>query len=104
MDWYQYLAFFGGGAFFANCIPHLGNGLSGRPFQTPFAKPPGVGQSSSTINVLWGFVNLLIAYLLFFRTRTFDIHDIRHVLPAGLGLLLMSLFSARHFGRFNGGR
>jgi hypothetical protein len=104
MDWYQYLAFFGGGAFFANGIPHLCNGLSGRPFQTPFAKPRGMGKSSSTLNVLWGFVNFLIAYLLLFRAAAFDIHDMRHVLVAGFGSLLMSLFSARHFGQFNGGR
>ena len=30
------------------------SGLMGRPVQCPFAKPPGEGLSSSTVNVLWG--------------------------------------------------
>jgi hypothetical protein len=34
------------------------------PFQTPFAKPRGEGESSSTINVLWGFLNGAISYVL----------------------------------------
>ena len=103
MHWYSYLALFFGGAFLANAIPHLGNGLSGRPFQSPFAKPPGEGLSSSTVNVLWGFVNLLIAYLLLFRAVHFDHHNAHHVLVAGAGALVMSLMLARAFGRFHGG-
>ena len=35
MHWYQYLAYFFGGAFLANTLPHLGNGISGRSFQSP---------------------------------------------------------------------
>ena len=72
MHWYQYLAYFFGGAFLANSLPHIGNGVSGRPFQTPFAKPPGKGLSSSTINVLWGFLNLAVAYCLIFRVGIFN--------------------------------
>jgi hypothetical protein len=37
MRWYHYVAYFFGGAFLANALPHLGNGISGHPFQSPFA-------------------------------------------------------------------
>ena len=60
MEWFHYLAYFGGGAFLANAIPHIVGGVMGRPFQSPFAKPPGEGLSSSTVNVLWGFFNLVV--------------------------------------------
>ena len=66
MHWYYYLSYFFGGAFLANSLPHLINGVSGRAFQSPFAKPPGKGLSSSTVNVLWGFFNLAVAYVLCF--------------------------------------
>jgi hypothetical protein len=33
MRWYHYVAYFFGGAFLANTMPHLGNGISGHPFQ-----------------------------------------------------------------------
>ncbi len=48
MRWYHYVAYFFGGAFLANALPHLGNGISGHAFQSPFASPPGVGLSSAT--------------------------------------------------------
>ena len=41
--WYRFVAWFFGGAFLANTIPHLVNGISGSPFQSPFASPPGEG-------------------------------------------------------------
>jgi hypothetical protein len=63
MRWYHYVSFFFGGAFLANALPHLGNGISGHAFQGPFANPPGVGLSSSTVNVLWGLFNLAAGYL-----------------------------------------
>ena len=44
-----------GGAFLVQRRPPLPSpGVMGRPFQSPFAKPPGQGLSSSTVNVLWG--------------------------------------------------
>ncbi len=102
MPWYHYVSCFFAGAFLANAIPHLGNGVSGRPFQSPFAKPPGKGLSSSTVNVLWGILNLAVAYLLL-RVGTFSLHDTGHVLAAGAGFLLLSMMLARTFGRFHGG-
>jgi hypothetical protein len=103
MPWYDYLSYFFGGAFLANTLPHLINGISGNPFQSPFSKPPGQGLSSSTVNVLWGFFNLAVAYLLICRVGTFSLLNTAQVLTVGAGILLMSLMLARSFGRFHGG-
>jgi hypothetical protein len=62
--WYQYLSCFLAGLFLANFVPHFVHGISGDRFPTPFAKPPGKGLSSSTVNVLWGLFNLVDGYLL----------------------------------------
>ena len=63
MRWYHYIAYFFGGAFWVNAIPHFTNGASGRAFPSPFASPPGQGESSAIVNVAWGAFNLLIGYL-----------------------------------------
>ena len=101
--WYHFIAYFFGGAFLANTVPHLVNGISGRPFQSPFASPPGQGLSSSMINVLWGMFNLVVAYVLIARVGRFELRKTRHVVVLGLGALLMVLMLARQFGRFHGG-
>jgi len=103
MMWLHYVAWFFAGAFFINTIPHLVSGVSGRPFQSPFAKPPGKGLSSSTVNVIWGFVNLVAGYLLVVCVGDFDLHSIPDVLALGLGGFLMSVFMARLFGELHGG-
>lgn len=104
MEWAHYIAYFFGGVFLANAIPHLVSGVMGRPFQSPFASPPGRGLSSSTVNVLWGAFNLAAGYLLICQVGSFDLHAASQVAVAGLGGLLISLFAARHFGQFHGGR
>lgn len=97
------VAYFFGGAFLANAIPHAVSGLMGRAFQSPFANPPGEGLSSSTVNVIWGFINLLVAYLLLVHVGDFDIHAAEPVIASSLGALILSLLMAKRFGRFNGG-
>ncbi len=103
MNWLWIVSYFFGGAFAANAIPHFVSGTMGRSFQSPFAKPPGQGLSSSTVNVLWGFFNAVVAYLLVARVGAFNPRATAHILAFGLGALLISLFSARHFGEFHGG-
>jgi hypothetical protein len=103
MRWYHYVSYFFGGAFLANTLPHLGNGVSGHAFQSPFATPPGEGLSSAMVNVLWGLSNLAIAYLLICRVGRFDLRKTTHVLVLGLGILIMSVLLARSFARFHGG-
>ena len=104
MPWYHYVAYFFGGAFLANTLPHLGNGISGHAFQSPFASPPGEGLSSSMVNVLWGLFNLGVGYVLVCRVGTFDLRNTLDVLALGAGIVVMSLMLARTFGRFHGGR
>jgi hypothetical protein len=89
--------------FLANAVPHFVSGTMGQPFQSPFAKPPGQGLSSSTVNVLWGFFNAFIGYLLVQRVGTFEVRLASNVLVLASGALLISLFSAHHFGQFHGG-
>jgi hypothetical protein len=103
MNWHWLVSYFFAGVFAANAIPHFVSGVMGRPFQSPFAKPPGEGLSSSTVNVLWGFFNAAVAYLLITRIGAFHLRTTTHILAFGLGALLISLFAARHFGQFHGG-
>jgi hypothetical protein len=103
MNWLHEISYLLGGAFLANAVPHFVSGMMGRPFPSPFAKPPGQGLSSATGNVLWGFANFVIAYLLLARVGHFDIHAAGNVIAAGIGVLLLGVIAARSFGRFHGG-
>jgi len=103
MQWLPYVSYFFGGAFLVNAVPHFVSGLMGRAFQSPFAKPPGQGLSTSTINVLWGIVNIVIGWLLICRVGHFNAYSGTDMLAAGLGGLLMALMLARTFGRLHGG-
>ena len=103
MPWISLLSCFFGGAFLANAIPHVVSGMMGRPFQSPFAKPPGQGLSSSTVNVLWGFFNIGVGYVLVCRVGDFGLSNTGDVLACGAGALLLAVFCAWHFGRFHGG-
>jgi hypothetical protein len=99
MPWYAYLAHFFGGAFLANAVPHFVNGISGRRFPTPFASPPGQGESSPAINVIWAAVNVGVAYLLLFHVGRVDPDSRRDVLLVGVGAFFMALMLAKGFGR-----
>jgi hypothetical protein len=103
MPWLDLVSYVFGGVFLANAVPHFVSGMMGRPFQSPFAKPRGEGFSSSSVNALWGSLNLIVAYLLVCRVGDFDLRDSADAGALGLGLFVMAMFAARHFGRFNGG-
>ena len=103
MRWYHLLAYFFGGAFLVNALPHFLTGLAGAPFQSPFASPPGEGLSSSTVNVLWGAFNLLVAYFLVLRVGHFELRQTKAVVTFAVGGLLMAIALARAVGRFHGG-
>jgi hypothetical protein len=103
MDWLYLISYFFGGVFVCNAVPHLASGLTGHPFQSPFAKPRGQGLSSSTVNAAWGVLNLAVAYVLICRVGDFSLRSTTHAATVGLGFLLIGLFLARHFGRFHGG-
>ena len=97
MPWYHYLAYFFSGAFLVNSIPHLINGLSGHRFPTPFASPPGKGESSPTVNVLWGALNLAVGYLLVYHVGEFHLRTIEDALTLGIGGLLTAIMLSRVF-------
>jgi hypothetical protein len=103
MNWLLLVSYFFGGAFATNAVPHFVSGTMGRAFQTPFAKPPGEGLSSATVNVVWGFFNAVVGYLLVARVGAFDPRATTHILAFGLGALFISIFTGRHFGQFHGG-
>jgi hypothetical protein len=103
MNWHWLASYFFGGVFAGNAIPHFVAGTMGRPFQSPFAKPPGKGLSSSMVNVGWGFFNAVVGYLLVVQVGDFNPRATSHVLAFGLGALLISLNSAHQFGQYHGG-
>ena len=96
MELTSYIANFFAGAFLCNCIPHLTAGLRGELFPTPFASPPGRGDSSAVVNVLWGTLNLVVAVgLLAWRPLLIGIN-----LNSGLFLIAflgLGILMATHF-------
>lgn len=101
MQWYTYVSYFFAGVFLVNAIPHFVSGVTGRSFPSPFAKPPGKGLSSPTVNVLWGAFNLAISYLLIFCVGAFNIRNNIDILLVGIGGLLMGINLAAWFGKEN---
>jgi hypothetical protein len=104
MGWHVYVAYFFGGMFLVNAVPHFVSGVCGRRFPSPFASPPGRGESSAMVNVLWGTFNLVIGYLLVFRIGEFFIRETWSVLAIGSGGLVMAVMLAANFGRVYGGK
>jgi hypothetical protein len=99
MIWYGYVGWFFAGAFLTNAIPHIVQGMCGNRFQTPFASPRGVGESSAVVNVLWGFCNLAIgiALLYIFLPQLPPPWQLSAV--ALIGGLVVALYCAWHFGK-----
>jgi hypothetical protein len=99
MKWYVFLAYFGAGLFLANGVPHFVNGISGKRFQSPFALPPGVGESPPWVNVLWGTANFVIGILLLYGVGDFRVGLTPDMLTLGLGVLVAGMGLAWYFGR-----
>ena len=92
----NYIACFFSGVFFANVVPHFVHGISGDGFPSPFAKPPGKGLSSPTVNVVWALVNLVIGYLLFRVGRVWTGETVRLVVFFA-GIAAISIQMSVHF-------
>jgi|SRR5882724_11589644 len=100
MPWYVYLAAFFTGAFAANGVPHVTQGICGNRFQTPFATPRGVGESSAIVNVVWGWFNwVVVAALVHWVWPTEFPAPLALCIPAAVGALAMGLYLANHFGK-----
>lgn len=99
MLWFQFPAYFFGGVFFANFVPHFVSGVLGRTFPTPFASPPFRGPSPPRVNVLYGLCNLVVAYALLLHVGDFEPRNALHAGPFGLGLAAWSLMITRSLAR-----
>lgn len=99
MPWYVYFAHFFVGVFLTNGIPHFVNGISGHRFQTPFASPPAVGESSPIVNVLWGMANIAIGLLLVLKVGKLKFDLNLDTLTFFGGAFLIAIVLAWHFGR-----
>ena len=96
MPWHFYLLDFLSGTLLVNGVPHFVQGLSGVPFPSPFAKPPGKVDSSPLINALWGFGNLTAGALLLHR---FSPVNPWGWMTEGVGALAMSVQLSMYFGK-----
>lgn len=99
MGWYIYLAHLCAGLFLTNGVPHFVNGISGNRFQSPFASPPGIGESSPLVNVLWGMANFAIGSALLFLVGHFRGGFNMDTLAPVVGLWVCAVGLAWHFGR-----
>src|ERR1700729_1999641 len=96
VNWYNYIACFFAGAFLANTVPHFVHGISGDRFPSPFAKPPGKGLSSPTVNVVWALFNMVAAYLLF-RAGKVASGGSAALVVFFLGIAVLSIMMSVHF-------
>lgn len=55
----ELLWYFLAGAFHINAVPHLVKGITGQSHMTPFGRV-----STPLVNIVWAFVNLIVALLL----------------------------------------
>lgn len=98
--WHHHLFAFIAGGIFVNVLPHFINGISGRPFPSPFSDPPGVGLSSPVLNILWAVINFLIAFAFVYfgklarRDRTVYVSYF-------IGAVVMAFYLASYFGKLD---
>jgi ABC-type tungstate transport system substrate-binding protein len=103
MRWYHYVAYFFWGTFLANACPISSMASRDMLFRAPSHRHQGKACPPATVNVLWGFINLAVGYLLLCRVGSFNLRKTQHVLSLGAGILIMSLVLAHAFARFHGG-
>jgi hypothetical protein len=103
MPWHDVVAYFFGGAFLANFVPHFVAGVSGRSFPSPFAKPRFRGPSPPAVNVLWGLFNLAVAYALLVVVGGFELQRVADVAISAAGFGLASVGLARKLSGLQGG-
>ncbi len=100
MHWSNYVAAFFAGAILMNAIPHGVKGVCGDRFPTPFAKPPGKGLSSPTVNFVWALLNLVVGYVLYCKGGIAggdrSVLVVFFVGMAVLGTLMSVRFASKH--------
>jgi hypothetical protein len=98
VNWSSGLACFFAGLFLANAVPHFVHGISGDRFPTPFARPPGKGLSSPTVNVIWALFNLAVGYVLFRAGKVSSENNVA-LLIFFAGIAAVSTMSSVHFSQ-----
>ena len=86
MKWYSYIGYFFAGMLLVNAVPHFVMGITGQEFQTPFANP-----SSPTANVLWGFLNLIVGYIIIAALGGLDLKFNMKTAVTALGALTLAI-------------
>ena len=91
--WELYVYSFIAGVLGANGLPHFVRGSLGQKHQTPFGK-----DSSAIVNVLWGWVNFVVAAGFLYHA---DVH--RHLIRAfgmvAIGALLITLLNSAYWSK-----
>ena len=103
MVWYAYAAYFFAGVLLANGVPHFVHGISGKRFQSPFASPPGIGESSPLVNVIWGLANFVAGYALLCGVGNFTFGFTVDTLMMASGAFFTAVSLALYFGRVRSG-
>jgi hypothetical protein len=98
MPWPHWIGCFLSGAILTNAVPHFVQGISGNPFPTPFAKPPGKGLSSPTVNAVWGLFNMVLGTVIF-QSAGVSRHDYPGLVLFFAGIAVIAIPSSIHFAR-----
>ena len=96
--WARYAMGFFSGVLFTNALAHFSNGISGEPFPAPFGYALAAGFPEHLANVFWGFLNLVLGYLLLTRSGVFS-RDTLGKIAYFAGVLAMGIFLAYVFSR-----
>ena len=65
--WSRYVICFFSGVLLTNFLAHFSHGISGEQFPAPLGFALGSGLAEHLSNVVWGFLNLVLGYVLFRR-------------------------------------
>jgi hypothetical protein len=98
MPFSAYIAHFIAAAILTNGIPHFISGVCGRPFRTPFVRMTGEATSPPVVNVVWGWANFLVAFVIFANIGPLYIGTPGDTIFVAAGMLIMGVILATIFG------
>jgi hypothetical protein len=96
--WFDYAICFFSRALFTNALAHFSHGISGEQFPAPFGYALGNGFPAHLSNVLWGFLNLVLGYSLFVKSKVFN-QSLSGKIVFFAGVLAMGIFLSHFFSR-----
>lgn len=97
-NWSRYIMCFFSGVLFTNALAHFTHGISGEQFPAPFGYALGNGFLEHLSNVLWGFLNLVLGYSLFVKSKVFE-QNMAGKIVFFSGILAMGIFLSYFFSR-----